>query len=402
MPAHLVTAAYVLALLLGTLWPLPSTGAESFSACLLCGRYGVADALLNLLLFLPLGMLAARCPRRRAALASLVLLSLGIELTQTLVPGRDPSAGDLLFNTCGALAGAALVLLWRRALALSAHSRPVAALLSTGAAMLVVWLSGWTLQPSIPAGPFWVEWQTTREDLAAYPGTIAAAGTGRVLVPPGPALRMPALRAELERGLYATAFVVPGAPSEALAPVFALYDTTDAMVVLLGAEGRDLVFRIQRRAHALRLHSPGVRLPDALPGATADTLLLAVRRDPSGHGLCMRAGTVQRCGIGFSAGSGWRLVHAGFGTPALDRLLGVLWLALLALPAGYLARPRTAVALLAVLLWYAFIRVPVDTVLLPISRLDAAGLVAGWGAGVLFGRFTGAARGAAAAPPSAR
>ncbi len=73
------------------------------------------DVLINLLAYLPLGFLAALSLRRLrggtlllAATGVGAAVSLGMETLQVFVPGRIASIPDLLTNTAGSLAGAAL------------------------------------------------------------------------------------------------------------------------------------------------------------------------------------------------------------------------------------------------------------------------------------------------------
>ena len=77
-------------------------------------RYVLRDVILNVIIYLPLGLAAALAFRRRrscafaatAAIAFGFLLSVGMELLQVYVPGRDSSLLDVLTNTLGAAAGA--------------------------------------------------------------------------------------------------------------------------------------------------------------------------------------------------------------------------------------------------------------------------------------------------------
>src|SRR2546423_15044685 len=75
--------------------------------CLICGTFGGVDAVLNVLLFMPLGLglaVAGTSPRR--AIVSMAVLSALIELAQLLVvPGRDATIGDLLTNSIGGALG---------------------------------------------------------------------------------------------------------------------------------------------------------------------------------------------------------------------------------------------------------------------------------------------------------
>jgi VanZ family protein len=77
-------------------------------------RYVLRDIVLNVIIYMPLGLAAALAFRRRhsrslaatAAIAFGFLLSVSMELLQVYVPGRDPSLLDVLTNTLGTAAGA--------------------------------------------------------------------------------------------------------------------------------------------------------------------------------------------------------------------------------------------------------------------------------------------------------
>ena len=80
------------------------------------------DVAVNILAYIPLGlfgffMLMDSSPAAAAALTSVLIgfgLSFFVEVTQCLVPGRNPNGLDLTSNTIGAAAGVALALLWVR------------------------------------------------------------------------------------------------------------------------------------------------------------------------------------------------------------------------------------------------------------------------------------------------
>ena len=81
---------------------------------------GPREAAMNLLGFIPLGMvlvtlLSARPGRAMALVAA---TAIAIELAQIFLPGRVPSLADLFLNLAGGATGIAIVLvLWRRRLA---------------------------------------------------------------------------------------------------------------------------------------------------------------------------------------------------------------------------------------------------------------------------------------------
>ena len=77
-------------------------------------RYVLRDIILNVFIYMPLGLVSVLAFRRRrsrslaaaAAIACGFLLSVSMELLQVYVPSRDPSLLDVLTNTLGTAAGA--------------------------------------------------------------------------------------------------------------------------------------------------------------------------------------------------------------------------------------------------------------------------------------------------------
>ncbi|MFE6996372.1 VanZ family protein [Microbacterium sp. NPDC057659] len=69
------------------------------------------ESTLNALLFVPLGAaLALLLSRRWWILAPIIAfaISFGVEMMQNRIPGRVPDIGDVIWNTVGAVVGAAL------------------------------------------------------------------------------------------------------------------------------------------------------------------------------------------------------------------------------------------------------------------------------------------------------
>ena len=131
-----VLGAAIAAILLATLPPDFSREAQNWTNCVLCGERGTADAIVNLILFAPFGagLRLARLPPLRAILVG-ALLSALVELAQTVIPGRDPSLGDVLFNTLGTGFGFGLAACAPR---LARLPDPAAARLSLAFAVLFV------------------------------------------------------------------------------------------------------------------------------------------------------------------------------------------------------------------------------------------------------------------------
>jgi hypothetical protein len=103
-----ITCIVILTLLL-TLCPGGDHVLRPFSFSFSFDLHAVADDLANVGLFVPLGLVLG-WNRQRVGFAFLcgLLLSTTIELSQTVIPGRDPSVSDIVFNTLGTGLGALL------------------------------------------------------------------------------------------------------------------------------------------------------------------------------------------------------------------------------------------------------------------------------------------------------
>lgn len=330
----------VLAVLVLTLFPSSMAPGEEMSRCLVCGSRGTADAILNVLLFLPLGLASAAMWSVNGVFLIPPALSLLVEGIQILIPGRDASVGDLLFNSLG---GAVGVLLYRRRTALlrpqasSARGLCLAAsLLATG----ILVATGLLLAPSLTRSTYYGQWTPDLGNFETYEGEVLAARVDGFAVPEGPSSRTEAVRRSLLTGVNVEAIAVAGPAPSALAPVFSIYDGAQREIVLLGADRSDLVFRLRRRAAALKLDQPDVRLFGALRSVQrGDTVTLSAR-SVQGQ-LCLAAAPgPSRCGVGPTVGEGWALLlypeHLGF--LPLD-LLTALWVGLLLAPVGFWLGP---------------------------------------------------------------
>ncbi|MHB1591847.1 MAG: VanZ family protein, partial [Sulfuricella sp.] len=116
----ILAAAYALLIVYGSLYPFSGwLPAEDMLAFLTdpWPRYIIrSDIIINILVYLPMGLLVARALRYRlrpgaaviAATALCLLLSLTMESLQALLPDRVSSLLDLLLNGLGGLGGALL------------------------------------------------------------------------------------------------------------------------------------------------------------------------------------------------------------------------------------------------------------------------------------------------------
>jgi hypothetical protein len=345
-------AATLVAIVVITLTPLegPVTGS---TYCLICGRRGAADAVLNLVMFLPVGWLIARVATARPAATAALIgagLSLAIEVVQIAIPGRDASLGDLAFNAAGALAGALALRAYSRA-----RSAPTAAAAVAGAAaVLTLGAFAQMLAPAFPDSRWWVQWTPELGHLERYGGRVVDASFGAEPLRGGrPLERREEVLAAMRDAEDLVITLVPSDPPPGLAPIVSVFDDDSREVFLLGADGPDLVWRFRTRGAALRFDQVPLRFAGAgrlVERRDTAVLRLAAEREGRiwGEGACVEVdGDTGPCAR-WTVGSTWGLLLPFRGRR--DRWLELLWIASLFAPAGALAahgRRRRAVALAA-------------------------------------------------------
>jgi hypothetical protein len=361
---------------------------EPWTTCLICGSRGTADAVMNVLLFLPLGaaLLAGGAGVAAAALLAFSL-SLGIEVIQMGVPGRDPSFGDLFFNSVGGLLGALAAASAGRWLA---PRRPVAAALSAAAAaglLLAVAATGTLLRPAYPWNPYFGQWTPELGHLHPYDGRVLEARVAGVPVGPHVVAEFDAVRDGLRGGGPVEVVAVAGTPPPRLASIFSIYSSRREEIVLIGPRGDDLVHREFTRASYLRLDNPERRAAGLMEGvAPGDTVRLRAER--TGAGVCLALDDREVCDVGFTPGAGWMLFYDRTGWGERPRaLLGAAWLLALAFPFGFWSRRHPWSGLAAAGLAAGVLLVPWRVGLLPFTPLELAGVAAGIGAGAALARL---------------
>ena len=330
--------------------------------CVLCGARGLADFILNIGLYAPLGMaLAARGWRWIGVVGAGMLLSVTIEALQVfIIPGRDASVGDLISNTMGAGIGWGLWWGWvrRRALGRTATAALPSAAVIVVVALLMAGLR--LLTPSFPAALYYLQWTADLGNLEVYEGEVLSTRVGPLDLPgpPGPMERSDSIRALLRDGATLETTIRAGPPPAGLAPIFSIYDHRQREIILLGADGQDLVYRHRSNAAEIRLDGAEIRFQDALADVAAgEVVTLSVSPDTAGPApgtRGYRASVDSRVvrSPGFTAGRTWTLLfyRPGWGV-GLSRILDLVWLAALFLPAGLLGsrlRDCGPAALLAV------------------------------------------------------
>jgi hypothetical protein len=356
--------------------------------CYVCGAPVLAGVILNVLLFVPLGL--ALTGRGEVSLVPVVValsLSAAIELVQLWIPGRQPSITDVMSNGAGAGLG---VLLRARRWSLGRRHAPLAA----GAVAAVHVAAALLLRPSYPAGRYWGQLAPRLGHMAFYRGTVEQARLGDLALPDGPladpAVARRLLESDAPLSVRATLEASPGG----LAPVASVADAVPNGLIMLGVDRRDLVFQRRTRAAALGLRQPDRRWTGAItPGMEGVAARLAARRVAGGW--CLELGESVRCGLRYNAGDGWSLLLGPWRGPRfLAPVADALWSAALAFPVGALATGAAGVA--AVLLVAVM---PVAVAWLPEMGVSWAALAGGL-VGVALGMLLRRAR--SSAPGSLR
>lgn len=302
-------------------------------------RLDLADAIVNIALFIPLGLLLEREGWRRNRVVVLALvLSLAIEVLQGfLIPGRRGSALDIGFNLGGAMAGH----FWRR--------MPVGLL----ALPLLPWIaSGALLRPAAPRTPTWYgQWAHPFEGTVPFEGKILSVRLLGHAAPNGPIDSTARLASAVEgEGISFEVELIAGKRSDGVSHLAGVSDGEGHVIVALELAGSDLMLAWQSRGASLGLRPPVVRFPEFLAVDAGERLLLRTEiRTGSASVTAEAPGLSGRRTLRFTPFSGWRsFVAVPSSAPGWQRLFTVLWIAL---GAGYAAivlylflRKRTALS----------------------------------------------------------
>ena len=328
-----------------TLLPIPAQApfsAQTPLLCLVCGDYGGADVVLNLLLFAPLatGLRLLGWPWRRVVMIS-ALLSVAVEYLQyAVVAGRDASLSDLVTNTAGAAIAAAIAPRLGRLLA---PDRALGRRLFFGSMALwlgVLTLSAFAMMPWVPPGRLRSDCTRSFGRADAFSGTARSVVLNGVPLPCDSEISGAApLRKALRRGEPTLEVVVlSGSPTGRRTLIHALR-VPRGFLMVLAQEGRSASFNAPTLALRLRLYSPVLRLRKAFPPmAGIPVELHAGIHDRRMWIWSSHSGGRRRLELALSPSHGWTAilpwgVQAGWPF----RLATALWIGGLMLPAAYWA-----------------------------------------------------------------
>lgn len=337
--ADLVASLVALALIaFATLMPSPGSRSNTGFLCLGCGDFGAPDIVVNVFLFIPIGIVLGRLGwRLLVAFGMGLALSGAIEFTQQFIPGRAPTLRDVLMNGLGAGVGALLV--WRLGAWLAPGPRT--RLLHWASALgvlLAVGLTGALLRFEPPIDIYFGQWVPDQHHLERWTGRLALAEVHGLPVPDGPSRHSDSLRRSIRERVVVRLVGTAGRPTRRLSSFFSMMDDVQEEALLIGPHGDDLVVRVRRVAATWRLDAPEFRYRDALAGIAPGTPL-SISFDGTRLGGCATVNEVEHCLGRPRAGSTWQLARSfDWLPPLVHRLLDAMTLLVLALPFGLLLR----------------------------------------------------------------
>jgi len=321
-----------------TLRPMPSTEVRLPLLCLICGDLGAVDAILNVILFVPLGAALVFFGHsvRRAVLVAF-LATFAVESLQfTVVAGRDASLGDLITNTLGAALGAMLVATWRRWLR---PRRRTAQRLAGGAALaalLVLALTAAALRPSVPPPPYYGQYAPMRLTLVPFDGQVHSFLVGNTVIPYGEVEGAEQMRAALLGGDYWGRVEVTTRSSPGERSDIVRVGSRPHSILAISRRQHDLLFRARVRAADWRLRVPIVLLRGAFPRPWGRYTLEGALGTRGWHLKATGAEGARTRDVPFSALMGWSfLLPFEFHLDQRLPLLNALWAVALVAPAAY-------------------------------------------------------------------
>ena len=317
---------------------LPAGGATTRRLCLVCGPIAGADVLLNLIMFLPVGLgLSLLGASWRATLATALGVTVIVEILQFVLPlGRITSLSDIVSNFSGAVLGA--VIGRRRRALLYPRSRPALRLATGGAAawLLMLLLTAIGLRASHPDGPYIGQLMTGDAGSTQNPAQVLSANLSGMPLSIGMLPHSGELRDSLRARIHLDARIESLGASSRLTRLVRVVSVDGHEVAQLAQERHDLIFRSRVLASNLRLETPSIILRDALTRPEADegrVLVIDSRREPGRLRITAR-GREQI--LPLHSGMGWMfLAPAATGLGAVAELVSALWVGIPLVAVGY-------------------------------------------------------------------
>ena len=336
----LITIVGLASIAVATLTPVSGNSEHSPWWCVTCGSIAMADAIVNVALFIPAGVGLALISRRTiGSIVLLALASVAVEISQALVvAGRDTALRDVLANTAGAVVGVEIVRQWRQWL-VPAPTR--AARLALAAAVAWAVTLGATLmllRASTPPEGYWGQRGTAPE----FSGHVVHVAVNSAVVPLGSFLDpRPVLAALNSDDARVEVVFVPGVPTGESEPI-ARVSNPQTEAFRLSQRGHDLLFSVRTRSSDIGLRSPIVRLAGAIvasadgDGPAADTVAVLGRLHRGILSLDRHGERPSHVALRITPTTGWvYFAPTAITTRVASWIIDGLWVAALLCPVGY-------------------------------------------------------------------
>jgi len=331
-----------------TLAPMGGVPSLHFDTCLPCGDAGWADFLLNVGLFVPLGIgLRLAGLKQRTAAVIAIALTIAIETLQFyVIPGRESDSSDIVANSIGAILGIAAVG-WRRHLVTpGARAARRLSVCAAAAICVIAAAAQWALVLDFPRTTYFPQVAPDLPGFAPFHGDVLAASFDGTPIRIG---RLSAdasgrMRDALAAGTTVIAITVRPLPRQRrIAPITDVHDQYRSEIFFLARRGHDLLFRVRRRTEPLGFHTPSIALTEAFPVQLAAGDTVAARVTVGTGAITLDAAIGSGAGqrtmhrrIGHGVWDLWRLLIPDTGPLAeRQRALTALMLCFLFGPLGY-------------------------------------------------------------------
>jgi hypothetical protein len=294
------------------LWPEPTASAVVDLTpwwCLSCGPAGTADQFQNVLLFLPLGIAAARAGwSARRTTVSVTAFTVAIELLQgVLGQGRDAALGDVLANALGGVLGWWVVQLGGRRLPQVERWAP-----SIGVGLFIaLFVATSSLDGPRAAGPepWRLRLQPRTADRPPYQGAVIhVALGGRTILTEEP---RPGQPITASAPAASARFVWAPPQGRQVTAIARLDDGRGWPIVAVDRRNDGVAISVRTSAAAMRLRNPSWQVdvpPSVRPGDTLD-LSLSLGRSSASIVLSTSAGVVDTTRYRRGAQHGWAMIN---------------------------------------------------------------------------------------------
>ena len=151
-----------------------------------CGDFDLLDILLNIILFIPLGLGLRLWLRRPVALAACVVTTVTIELTQHFfIAGRHGGLRDVVTNTAGSIIGVWLATGWTGLVRPTPRAAALLARTAAFAWLAMLALTGFLEQRALPHTIWYGQWAPALGQFDTFPGEVLDAHVDELFLPGG-------------------------------------------------------------------------------------------------------------------------------------------------------------------------------------------------------------------------